>query len=317
MNRVMATTRTIAALTFAGALCLGACSDDNGGGKDDDGKDADASGSTDTAYVPAVKLPGPCTSSYVSSKGKVTPAYIHRAYDGDKRLIEESTTAVAETLQATSWSHKFVYGSKGQVLKETYETSLVDEPNFEWSYSYDAKGRVVSQGGYETGWTRANCTIEYFGKSPDQKITGLKSGRICLYEVDNFDDDGNFTYTGKGKHIVTWDHGNGQVVEQWSEDGATTPDKIVTKFFDAKGNVTRVETEWALRGYSEHTVRYGYDDKNNLIKTEIDTDGDGTAESLIHRLWDKHGNELKVAFDDSADGKANRTWLHDYSCWAQ
>jgi hypothetical protein len=262
-----------------------------------------------TTQKESIKHPGPCATTYVTSKGKVHLGYVTRTYDKDKRLIEEKTADFAEGIDALRWTHKWTRGQNGQVLTEEFETSDGDVPNFKWDYAYDDKGRKTTQTGYESGWDRASCSFEYLAK--DGKI----SGRICLWEYDNTDDDGNITSTDKGKHIIAYSHGPTQLAEEWLEDGASAPDKVVTKKLDGKGRVITIETDYSLRGYSEHTITHTYSESGNLVKTTFDTDANEKVDEIVLRTWDEPGNALTVAFDDDADGKPNWTWKHTYTCW--
>lgn len=291
-------------------LLTPACGSDDGaaGGTDGGGAATSSSGGGTTPGLTA-KHPGPCSTTYVTSKGKEHKGYVTRTWDANKRLVEEKTAEFAESLDALRWTHKWTFGQKGQVLTEEYETSDPDEPNFKWDYSYDDKGRPSKRKGYQSGWTRAECSFEYYASK--ERL----SGRICAWELDNTDDDGNVTSTDKGKHIIAYSYGPTQLAEEWSQDGASAPDKVVTKKLNDMGKVTREETQWELKGYSEHTVTHEYDAAGNLTKTVIDSDADDNANQIITRTWDKHGNALTVSFDDDADGKANWVWKHTYECW--
>lgn len=294
----------LAALHIALLLAAGCSSEDGAGaGKAD-------SGAT-TKPKTTVKHAGPCTTTYITSKGQEHAKYIARIYDNDGRLTQEKTADFAEKLDALRWTHTWTYGQTGNVLHEKFETSDTDAPNFEWAYGYDAKGNRTTQKGAVSGWDRASCTLEYYAKE------GKLSGRLCDWERDQYDDEGVLTGTQKGKHIISYSYGPTQLAEEWLEDGASSPDKVVTKALDDKGRIIKIETDWSLRGYAEHSIVHTYDEAGNLVKTTTDTNGDGTVNQIVTRTWDSVANELTVAFDPDADGKPSYSWKHNYDCWQQ
>lgn len=292
---------------FAVACALAGCGGDDGGGTGGS-ENADSTGSTDVFAAPAVKLPGPCTTDYADAKGKITHHYVIYKYDAKGRLTETWTQPVAETLQTATWKHTWQYDASGRATVESYRTTR-SEPDFDWAYTYDAAGRRIAQKGFESPWNRAACKFEYL--DPKKRLTA----RICDWEVDHYDDDQVFQYTQKSRHYIVYTYGEKQLTEEYSNEGATAPDTVITRIYDDQGRVIRVESDWSKRGYSEHTVTHKYDAKGNLTVTEIDDGGDEKINSRTVRKYDSVGNELTVAFDLSADGQANYTWVHDYSCW--
>jgi len=283
------------------------------GGDDtsDDKKDGVDGGGTETKQPEeTVKHPGPCTTDFTDSKGKLHKGYVTRTWDSKKRLVLEKTADFAESVNATRWTHEWTYGGNDKLLKEKFETSS-DEPNFEWAYEYDAKGRLAKKVGNKTGWTRATCTVEY--NNPGGKL----SAHICLWELDETDDDGKVTGTTKGKSYVIWKPGNKQRTEEHQTEGNSEPDKVIVDSLDDNGNVIKRDIYTSTASLPDKTIKHSYDAKGRLVKTEIDEDADDQPNEIQTRTWDTPGNLLTVGFDDDADGKPNWIWHHNYACWAK
>lgn len=297
--------RRVALTALAALLCLPmACSSDEGGG------DAGSGGGKQVLHA------GPCTTTLIRADGSRVPSFLTWTWDAAGRLLSEVRKDDEASTGFPVWSQTKTWTADGKVATDVYTSTAKAEPNHDWTYTYGANGKPATRKGTQSGYGDEDCFYEHSTEPTQPDDFSL----ICDFQYDTYDKKGNRTGTVKGRYGQhhTWqDLGEGLRREKILYDDAAggTPDKELTRYFDAKGRLDRVERDRHLRGYADHIVAYFYDEQDRTARVTTDEGGDGTIELEEKRTYDEAGNLTLQAFDAGADGTVDHRLEHDFGCW--
>ncbi|MCO4762366.1 MAG: hypothetical protein KC502_12725 [Myxococcales bacterium] len=296
-TRRLSVAQALLVVAAAASLVLSGC------GSEGDAADKDAG--KKVAKGLGKTLPGPCSTTQTSATGKIYKKILEYKWDAKGKPLEEKSGPTASDIGADTYTKKWTWNPDGTLANEFFETSG-PEPNYDWTYTYDAKARKATRKGTQTGYGTEDCKYEYEASSKDYNL-------LCNFEYEEKDDEGNVTGTVKGTYSVQYIFGMGQITERHTDGKGGTPSQV-TQRFDKDGNLIAIELDSTLRGYPEHVTAFKYNDKGQMVERTVDSDADGNPELSTKFTFDEWGNKLKAVFEVANVG-VDRTWAYDYSCW--
>ena len=251
-------------------------------------------------------------------------------------VVPHGATHYARALQALYALVAFdasMYGPATTAIDQDID-DIIDQ---NWSYDYDAQGRLIrfekvsrsgrtdiETYGYDRNWNLLERSLAINDNQPivtrwtyddsDRRTSRIETqtstieaeywqydrdGNLTRYERDE-DGDGDLNYA----EDRVYDE-RGRILE-WRIDGNTdgSPDTVVYYTYDDEQNTRRTERDHDVDGPENNRVEVAvYDERGRLLERRLDDNSsDGIVDEVTTLAWDDDVNLVREERDDLADG---------------
>ncbi len=269
--------------------------------------------------------------------------YKNRGNEEAKDMLEDFTVVhTNETLTSYEIYNAFIektYNENGDIIKGIQKMmyqGMYYVYDLTYEYTYDEKGRVLSQSTYVDGSENpdeivkytydenGNLVLEEKTNNSYDYTTGELSTTYTEYTAREYDENGNVTYSeeyyideGKKEIIVceenTYDENGNLIHEKWYN---TEDNYYDTEFvYDENGFLVK---EIEKRSYGVNVTEYTVNEKGDALTTKITFNYDGkengsviTSEFETVYEYDEEGRQTKVVNTYSNDTSTSKEYVYN------